>query len=155
MNVPHHPEEKLALGRHLGPSTNVGPAIMTAKTLKHNGQRMRRATLWGLTEDEAQDQDETKARKLFDKEIERPSLGPSSAKPEDFGDHDDIELANPDLCEDDKQKRAFATDRDNLPDNAINCIGTKLPLQKGKEGVTAQVKRRKLASTNLGTPLEW
>ncbi len=35
-NVPY-PEDKLVLGRHLGPSTDIGPA-MTAKILKQNGQ---------------------------------------------------------------------------------------------------------------------
>jgi hypothetical protein len=50
--------------------------------------------------------DEAKARKLFDEEIEK-RLGPS-AKPEDFSD--DIELANPDLCEDEEQQESFAPD---------------------------------------------
>jgi hypothetical protein len=90
-NVPH-PEDKLVPGRHLGPSTDVGPA-MTAKTLKHNGQTVHRTTLCGLTEDEVQDQAELAARKSFDEEIER-QLGPS-AKPEDFEDKDDAEMANP------------------------------------------------------------
>ena len=63
----------------------------------------------GLTEDKAQDQDETKARKLFDEEIDKRLLGPS-AKPECFGDHDDIQLANPDLHEDNKQEQALGPD---------------------------------------------
>jgi hypothetical protein len=68
-NVPY-PEDKLVLGRYLGPSTDIGPA-MTAKILKQNGQYVHRTTLRGLTSDEVQDQDESKARKLFDEEIKR------------------------------------------------------------------------------------
>jgi hypothetical protein len=45
------PEDKLVLGRYLGPSIDIGPA-MTAKALKQNGQRVHRRTFQGLTEDE-------------------------------------------------------------------------------------------------------
>jgi hypothetical protein len=69
-------------------------------------------------------------------------------KPEDFEDMDelgDIELANPELYEDDDQEQAFAPDRDDLPDDACdNCIGAELTLQQGDEATTARVKRRKL-----------
>jgi hypothetical protein len=37
------PQDKLVLGRCLGPSADVGPA-MTAKTLKQNGQHVHRTT---------------------------------------------------------------------------------------------------------------
>jgi hypothetical protein len=53
-------------------------------------------------------------------------LGPS-AKREDFEelDKDDIELANPDLCEDDEQEQGFAPDRDDPPSDANdNCMTT-------------------------------
>jgi hypothetical protein len=93
-----YPEDKLVLGRYLGPSTDIGPA-MTAKILKANGQYVHRTTLRGLTDEEVRDEDEAKARKAFNEEVET-RLGPS-AKPEDFDDHPDIELNNPDLYEDD------------------------------------------------------
>jgi hypothetical protein len=85
------PQDKLVLGRCLGPSADIGPA-MTAKTLKQNGQHVHWTTLRGLTEEEMRDPEEIKARSLFDEEIEK-RLGPS-AKPEDF-EADDIEMANP------------------------------------------------------------
>ena len=47
-NVPY-PDDKLVLGRYLGPSTDIGPA-MTAKILKQNGQYVHRTTFRGLTE---------------------------------------------------------------------------------------------------------
>jgi hypothetical protein len=62
-NVPC-PEDKLVLGRHLGPSADIGPA-MTAKMLKHNGQCVHWLTLRGLTKDEMQDSEEAKARRLL------------------------------------------------------------------------------------------
>jgi hypothetical protein len=143
-NVPH-PEDKLVLGRHLGPSTDIGPAMM-AKMTKQNEQHVHRLTLCGLTEDKIQDADKAKARRLHDEEIER-HLGPL-AKPEDFEDTNglgDIELANPDLYEDDDQEQAFAPDRDDLPDDACdNYIGAELTLQQGDEVTTTRVKRRKL-----------
>ncbi len=142
-NVPY-PGDKLVLGRYLGPSTDIGPA-MTAKILKQNGQYVHRSTFRGLTEDEIQDPDEAKARELYDKEIEK-RLGPS-AKPEDFEDmaEEDIELGNPDLYEDDDQAQAFAPDRDDLPDDVYdNYIGAELTLQQGDEVTTARVKRRKI-----------
>jgi hypothetical protein len=88
------PQDKLVLGRCLGPSADIVPA-MTAKTLKQNGQCVHRTTLRGLTEEETRDPEEIKARSLFDEEIEK-RLGPS-AKPEDF-EADDIEMANPEWC---------------------------------------------------------
>jgi hypothetical protein len=44
---------------------------MMAKTLKQNGHRAHQTTFQGLTEDELRDPDETKARKLFNEEIEK------------------------------------------------------------------------------------
>ena len=39
-----YPEDKLILGRYLGPSTDIG-AAMTTKILKSNGQYVHRTTL--------------------------------------------------------------------------------------------------------------
>ena len=45
------PEDKLVLGRYLGPSIDVGPAL-TAKILKQNGEIVHRSTYRGLTPEE-------------------------------------------------------------------------------------------------------
>ena len=45
------PDTKYALGRYLGPSIDVGPA-MTAKMLKANGQLLHRMTYHALTDRE-------------------------------------------------------------------------------------------------------
>jgi hypothetical protein len=138
-----YPQDKLVLGRYLGPSTDIGPA-MTAKILKSNGEYVHRTTVRALTEDELQDSDEAKERALFDVEIER-RLGPS-AKPEDFEDKEDVEgMANPDLYEDEEQGQATAPDREDVADDAYDhYIGAELDLQNGDEITTAKVKRRKL-----------
>ena len=59
----------MILGRYLGPSFDVGPA-MTAKILKANGQVMNRTSLRALTEEELVSEEEIKLREAFDKEIE-------------------------------------------------------------------------------------
>ena len=43
-NTPTFPDDKLVLGRYLGPATDIGSAL-TAKILKSNGQFVCRSTL--------------------------------------------------------------------------------------------------------------
>jgi len=50
-NVPSFPDNKLVLGRYLGPATNVGSAL-TTKILKSNGQTVCRSTLRHLNDEE-------------------------------------------------------------------------------------------------------
>ena len=135
-----YPEDNLVLGRYLGPSTDIRPAMM-AKILKSNGQYVHRTTLRGLTDEkvQARDEDESKLRKLFNNEIDR-RLSPK-AKKEDF-EKDNIELTDPELYEDDKQAENYAPDREDIPDNAYNTyIGAELMLQKG-DTVTAATESR-------------
>ena len=143
-NVPHL-EDKLTPGRCLGQSTDIGPA-MTVKTLKHNGQCARRTTFRGLTEDEVQDQDEdeAKARKLFDEEIEKPNP-PQPSWRTSMTTKTTSSWRTQTHARMTKQEQALAPDQDDPPDDACdNCIGAELRLQKGNEAMTAQVKRRKL-----------
>ena len=50
-NVLSFPDDKIVLGRYLGPAIDVGNA-MTAKILKENGQIVCRSTLRHLTKEE-------------------------------------------------------------------------------------------------------
>ncbi len=50
-NLPTFPDDKLILGRYLGPATDVGTAL-TATILKLNGQIVSRSTLWHLIDKE-------------------------------------------------------------------------------------------------------
>ena len=52
-NVPTYPDDRMILGRYLGPATDVGLAL-TAKILKSNGQYVCRSTLRHLTDEELQ-----------------------------------------------------------------------------------------------------
>ena len=65
-----YPEPKEVLGRWLGPSIDVGPA-MTAKVLKSNGQVVHLSTYRALTVAEMEDRGEQKLRDKFDKDIEQ------------------------------------------------------------------------------------
>ena len=50
-NTITYPNNKWVLGRWLGPSTDIGPALC-AKILKENGKCVYRLSYWHLTEDE-------------------------------------------------------------------------------------------------------
>ena len=50
-NVPSFPDDKLILGRYLGPAIDTGSAL-TAKILKSNGVFVCRSTLRHLTDEE-------------------------------------------------------------------------------------------------------
>ena len=58
------PDDVLKLGRYLGPSIDVGPA-MTAKILTENGQVLHRSTYQFLTPDELLDKDGSDAQEHF------------------------------------------------------------------------------------------
>ncbi len=80
------PESKEVLGRYLGPSRDVGPA-MAAKILKGNGQVMVRSTFRALTPDEEISPTKIQAREEYTVMV-NSKLGPDY-KPEDFADDPD------------------------------------------------------------------
>jgi len=75
-NLPTFPDDKMILGRYLGPATDVGTA-MTAKILKSNGQFVCRSTLRQLTQEELDSPVHQEARRKFNESIDA-SLGPGS-----------------------------------------------------------------------------
>ena len=62
------PDDKMVLGRYLGPSIDIGPA-MTAKILKANGEVLHRSTYRELTEAERVDEDLKKEKDAFDQAV--------------------------------------------------------------------------------------
>jgi hypothetical protein len=62
------PEPREVLGRWLGPSLDVGPA-MTAKIIKSNGKVMHLSSYRKLNPEELVDEEETQKRTLFTKLI--------------------------------------------------------------------------------------
>ena len=67
------PDDKMVLGRDLGPAIDVGPA-MTHKVLKSNGQTIYRSTVRALTDDKMSDEDMKRQRQVFDSNV-RSFLG--------------------------------------------------------------------------------
>ena len=67
------PDDKMVLGRDLGPAIDVGPA-MTRKVLKSNGQTIYRSTVRALTDDEMSDEDMKRQRQVFNSNV-RSFLG--------------------------------------------------------------------------------
>ena len=80
-SVTEFPEPKEALGRWLGPSIDIGPA-MTSKVLKKNGQYIHTSMVRGMTDDEMHNPKNIKLMKEFDKAIEKRLGKPLS--PEDM-----------------------------------------------------------------------
>ena len=79
------PDEKLHLGRYLGPSVDVGTA-MTAKILKSNGEVIPRSTLRRLNQDEIDSKVHAEMRTKFMQEI-NDKLGPAAIE-SDFPDEE-------------------------------------------------------------------
>ena len=71
------PNDKVVLGRYLGPSMDVGPAL-TAKILKMNGTVVYRSTYRRLNEDERHSAIEQAMRDKFDDQI-RSKVGPGTS----------------------------------------------------------------------------
>ena len=71
------------MGRYLGPSIDVGPAL-TAKILKQNGEVVHRSTYRGLTPEEIVNPVEQATMESFNESIE-VKLGPK-ASVDDFKD---------------------------------------------------------------------
>ena len=67
-NTPTFPDDKLILGRYLGPATDVGLAL-TAKILKSNRQVMYRSTLQNLNDNKHACPVHIANRKAFDDSI--------------------------------------------------------------------------------------
>jgi hypothetical protein len=75
-NTPTFPDDKLVIGRYLGPATEVGSAL-TTKILKSNGQFVCRSTLQQLTEDERVCPVDTEMHKSFDMTV-LDAIGPAA-----------------------------------------------------------------------------
>ncbi len=80
-NVPTFPDDKLTLGRYLGPATDVGSAL-TAKILKSNGQFVCRSTTRHLNDDERNCITHAEMRKAFDASVYE-AIGPAATE-DDF-----------------------------------------------------------------------
>ena len=135
------PNDKEELGRWLGPSTDVGPAL-TAKILKANGQIVHSATHRPLTFDEWNDPEEKRAREIFDELISRTVGEPVSEGTID----EDAQTPEYELYEDDVEHPSHAPEADEdpsvTPEYADNYIGAEVLLPFQGTNMTGKVKRR-------------
>ena len=145
------PDDKMIIGRYLGPSFDIGPA-MTAKILKANGQYVHRSTYRALTEDELRDPLEIKERQDFDLQIneilghnDTPTSGLLINEKTQSTQQDDIETPQYEPYEDDHQQQGTSIpDADDAtPDSYDPYIGAEVLLPHGQQLVTGRVVSRK------------
>ena len=136
-----YPESKEKLGRWLGPSIDIGPA-MTAKVLKANGQLLHVSTYRPLSDDEMQDPGEKRKREQYDSML-RTKLGKllSVADLEELGIH----TPEYELYEDDHEGgHQHAEDAEDLVTDEMGdqYIGAQVSLPKNGQLRTGKVIAR-------------
>ena len=137
------PKDKQILGRYVGPSVDIGPA-MTAKIIKANGEVIHTSTYRPLTPDEIASTDHIKERDAFDQRIQA-RLGAATLP----GDIDDDEVETPmfERYEDDTDggiaQMPDADETEATPEVADEYVGAAVLLPLGDKMVSGQVRGRK------------
>jgi len=136
------PDDKEVLGRYLGPSIDVGPA-MTAKILKANGEVVHRSTYRSLMEEEIADEKEKKERDTFDQVTNERYGMPMVA--DDFEGSEDVEANPPDLYEDDSgEKHEHVPDAEDItPETGDEYVGAEVNIPRGGVLTSGKVTGRK------------
>jgi hypothetical protein len=137
------PQDKQVLGRYLGPSIDIGPA-MTAKILKANGSVIHTSTYRPLTPDEIAQPDEIKARQSFDKSVEI-KYG-QATMPGDIAD-DEVETPFFERYSDDTdgeiKQTPDADEDETTPEEFDEYTNAEVMLPLGDEMVSGRVRGRK------------
>ena len=135
------PGEKLVLGRHCGPSIDVGPAL-TANILRKNGQQVHRSTQRALAPDELANPDKIKACDEFERDIGE-KLGPTAS---DKYFESDPEIITPtlDRYDDDDEYYNHMPEADGITPEAMeNYIGADIMIYHGDTLSQGSVRRTK------------
>ena len=136
------PNQPWVLGRYLGPSIDVGPA-MTGKFLLPNGEVMHRTTYRGLKPDEEASPLHIKEREAFDVQV-HIKLG-EKATPDMF---EDVHIPDYPLYEDDDgnhPKPVPDAEDEVTPETVADAyLNAEVNLPIGGQMKSGQVKRRKL-----------
>ena len=148
------PDSKEVLGRYLGPSIDVGPA-MTAKILKANGKVIHRSTYRSLTEQEWADEIETKDHQEFDEKV-KVKLGQlmqasdlHDSSPDDMDDIEDMTAY--DLYADDNgENHRHAHESNPTPEAGDNYVGAHVLLPHQDQMTSGLVRNQKRDS--MGNP---
>ena len=141
-NIPTFPDDRLVLGRYLGPAINIGSAL-TAKILKFNGQVVYRSTLQHLNDDERACPVHTANRKAYDDSIAE-RLGPA-AQEDDFPAEDLTPKYDP-FGETGTADLDLGQDQEDLevtPEAHDNYVGVDLLFPKGGTMSRGRVTARK------------
>jgi hypothetical protein len=137
-NEPSFPDDKLILGRYLGPAIDTGLALM-AKILKSNGVFVCRSTLRHLTDEELNSPVHIEMRHKFAESIEL-HLGPA-ALPQDFPAED--LTPDPTYYDDTNAMDPEYGDTEVTPKIRDNYLSAELMLPKGGVLVKGRVTARK------------
>jgi hypothetical protein len=139
---------KIQLGRDLGSTIDIGPA-MTRKILKQNGSIMYRSSVRPLTQDEIQSPYERKERDKFDIAIEE-KFGPAMNKDDFQDDPDYADFVTPtyDSYEDDEVSPSKIPDIDDIKeehdvDTYDQYVGARVRVPIGDEIRSGKVVWRK------------
>jgi hypothetical protein len=142
------PVSKIQLGRDLGATIDIGPA-MAHKILKKNGIVMYRTSVRSLTPDEIQSPTEKKEREEFDIAIEK-KFGASMDKSDfkDDPDYADFLTPNYDCYEDEEVSSSKMPDTDDIKeendvDTYDQYVGAHVRVPIGDEIRSGKVVRHK------------
>jgi hypothetical protein len=137
-NVPTYPDDKMTLGRYLGPATDTGSAL-TSKILKANGQFVCRTTVQPLNADELQSSVHQQERRNFNQSIlthHGPAATADDFEAEDLTPDpayfDDTHIIDPDYG-----------DAEITPEMGDNYLTAELMLPQGGTMVKGRVSARK------------
>jgi hypothetical protein len=145
-NTPSYPDDKLILGRYLGPATDIGSAL-TTKILQPNGQFVCRSTLRHLTDEELQSSVHLDKRCQFD-EFVATHLGPA-ATVQDFPAEN--LTPDPDHFDDTDPNDPDHGDAEITPEMGDNYLSAEIMLPRGGTMVKGRVATRK--HDNAGNPI--
>jgi hypothetical protein len=143
------PNDKEVLGRYLGPSVDIGPA-MCIKILKSKGQVVYQSTYRALTPEEKESCVEQEQMQLFDRMIAEKFADPGSALLDDVA-LDAVEAPTYKLYEDDDGKKGVRAgdDYDEIVESYDQYVGGQVNLPEGNVYVAGQVKRWKRGADGL------
>ena len=136
-----YPESKEKLGRWLGPSIDIGPAMM-AKVLKPNGQLLHVSTYRPLSDDEMPDLGEKRKQEQYDSML-RMKLG----KPLSVADLEELGIHMPEYelyADDHEGGHQHTEDAEDLVTDKTGdqYIGAEVSLPKNSQLHTGKVIRR-------------
>ena len=147
----HFPDDKVCLGRYLGPTDPEVGSVLTAKILKSNGEVIRRNTFRHLTPEEFESEENQKQRQLFNESVSKRVGQP--VLHEDLKQEFGIAAVTPEYeaYEDDDSKTVVIPEVDELvesseydPEGYNGYISAQVLLPKGDEFKVGTVVRRRV-----------